>query len=411
MPIKSWSKQSGEVQGVMSYPAWQNRAPMAFGFPEPLSSAQFMLIKPDKRPLPDPLYMEHGTSLSFTEVGMRQQPSIVRIGQNTYRGCIEQFCGTAPGLDLPDPTSRAVHNLLKSINESSVNVLAMLGEGPETVAMLSKIVRYMIGFKKNLPRTISSWFSSYNYRTIEGLRVLDSNGRRFYRKGRRWVPLAPGTPLVNIHGLPSDFPKDAASALLTFDYGIRPMISDFFQLAQVLSENLGQQRLYSTGKAREASRDSVTSENGPFGSSLPFKVERYSETKVKVISQWWVTDPQRHMLSALGITNPIAAGWELIPFSHVVDLIVPIGNWLQSLDTLNGITGYGQVCVYRYKAQIFEPVKGSGFLTKYHIEKSRGNPELLKVLLGGNVGMPAVKPSQSIRSLTDQIATLRVLRP
>jgi hypothetical protein len=41
-------------------------------------------------------------------------------------------------------------------------------------------------------------------------------------------------------------------------------------------------------------------------------------------------------LASLGITNPLLVAWELVPFSFVVDWFLPIGNYLESLDSLLG---------------------------------------------------------------------------
>lgn len=43
-------------------------------------------------------------------------------------------------------------------------------------------------------------------------------------------------------------------------------------------------------------------------------------------------------LSALGITNPLFVGWELVPYSFVIDWFLPIGTFLDSLDAM---LGYG----------------------------------------------------------------------
>jgi hypothetical protein len=293
-----------------------------------------------------------------------------------------------------------------------VNVLAMLGEGPETVVMLSKIVKYAIGFKKNLPKTLSRAFATHRTKSLTGQIVVDRDGRKllFNHKKKRFYPAPPGMAevLIERNGTMS---KDLASMLLTFDYGIRPLIGDLFNLAQVLSDNLGTQKMYAKGTSKDQDRDTVFAENGPWGSSRPFSVERFSEKRIKIIAEYWITDPQMHMLSALGITNPVAAGWELIPFSHVVDLVVPFGGWLQSLDSLTGIDGWGQICARTYQSNTYEPVKGSGYSRQYHEERRRDQPTRLINIRGVTLGLPDVKPSQSVRSLMDQIATLRVLRP
>jgi hypothetical protein len=43
----------------------------------------------------------------------------------------------------------------------------------------------------------------------------------------------------------------------------------------------------------------------------------------------------------LGLTNPLAIAWELVPFSFVLDWLVPVGTWLQSLDATLGVKFVG----------------------------------------------------------------------
>jgi len=51
-----------------------------------------------------------------------------------------------------------------------------------------------------------------------------------------------------------------------------------------------------------------------------------------------------HLETRLGITNPMNLAWELLPYSFVIDWLIPIGDWLNSLDAGIGLTDiYGTV--------------------------------------------------------------------
>jgi hypothetical protein len=41
-------------------------------------------------------------------------------------------------------------------------------------------------------------------------------------------------------------------------------------------------------------------------------------------------------LSSLGLTNPALLAWELLPYSFVLDWLLPVGDWLSCLDAANG---------------------------------------------------------------------------
>jgi hypothetical protein len=42
-------------------------------------------------------------------------------------------------------------------------------------------------------------------------------------------------------------------------------------------------------------------------------------------------------MSQSGFTNPVSLAWELLPFSFVVDWFLPIGPYLESLDSWGGL--------------------------------------------------------------------------
>lgn len=57
---------------------------------------------------------------------------------------------------------------------------------------------------------------------------------------------------------------------------------------------------------------------------------------------WFDVDaPQLKRAAQLGLTNPTEILWELAPFSFVLDWILPIGDWLKSLDSGFGVTFKG----------------------------------------------------------------------
>jgi hypothetical protein len=55
-------------------------------------------------------------------------------------------------------------------------------------------------------------------------------------------------------------------------------------------------------------------------------------------------------VSALGLTNPALVGWELVPFSFVVDWFTPIGSWLESLTAFEGYNVVAKSLSYTYSS-------------------------------------------------------------
>ena len=57
-----------------------------------------------------------------------------------------------------------------------------------------------------------------------------------------------------------------------------------------------------------------------------------SEESCKVSFTYDVPNTFLREFSTLGLTNPAVVAWELVPYSFVLDWLVPIGSWLDLLD-------------------------------------------------------------------------------
>lgn len=56
---------------------------------------------------------------------------------------------------------------------------------------------------------------------------------------------------------------------------------------------------------------------------------------------WEVSNSAYRTFNRLGLTNLLEIGWELIPFSFVIDWVAPIGDYLGSLSAGWGLTFKG----------------------------------------------------------------------
>jgi len=121
-------------------------------------------------------------------------------------------------------------------------------------------------------------------------------------------------------------------------YGWMPLIQDLHGAAQELEAALQrpQYRKINT-KTKVEDRQKYT---------IYIDVPR--RTRTDFDAQWNVSAKviaycKQESLAAcrLGLTNPINLVWELIPYSFVLDWIIPIGNWLNSLDA-----GVGLIEIY-----------------------------------------------------------------
>lgn len=131
----------------------------------------------------------------------------------------------------------------------------------------------------------------------------------------------------------------AASNYLEYVYGLRPLMSDVHTLHQMLKRHSsGDLMLKATGSS---SRDG-SGYTGPFGpfSYTSVKVRSSKFTRKTRCTLWARIDPNHQGLRAanqLGLVNPLALAWELVPYSFVVDWFIPVGPVLYALSAKAGL--------------------------------------------------------------------------
>jgi hypothetical protein len=123
--------------------------------------------------------------------------------------------------------------------------------------------------------------------------------------------------------------KDLANAWLEFQYGVKPLASDMFSaLEELESANVPKPVV-------EAKLSFSRHWDVPYTFVYTPTRMRYfiagkvkAKARVELDTTFWDNFLARH-----GMLNIAALGWELIPFSFVVDWWVNVGEVLQSLDS------------------------------------------------------------------------------
>lgn len=135
---------------------------------------------------------------------------------------------------------------------------------------------------------------------------------------------------------------NAPKKWLELQYGWKPLLSDVFGACDALTK-------------RPKSDWIVTAKASSKASGLVVKV--FDQFDAGTVTCSWNHSvlvridvlPENELaiaLSSSGITNPLLVGWELVPFSFVVDWFLPIGGWLEGLDALLGYQVYGYSSSY-----------------------------------------------------------------
>lgn len=124
-------------------------------------------------------------------------------------------------------------------------------------------------------------------------------------------------------------PRDAAGLFLEWHFGWEPLIKDIYTACDILQNDVEPKLVVGKASANGFVRKAIA----PFTWSQNMSIK----CSVKMQAQVSVSNPNLHRASQLGLTNPAAVAWELIPFSFLVDWFIPVGNFLNSWSDLHGL--------------------------------------------------------------------------
>lgn len=127
---------------------------------------------------------------------------------------------------------------------------------------------------------------------------------------------------------PSHFGKSAASSWLELQYGWKPLLNDIDDAARFLAH---QQYAHRTKVFRVTHRKDI----GPPVSSSPANYTMVGDGYMLKTIIARVTKVDVPQLS--GLTDIRSIVWEKTPWSFVVDWVVPIGSYLEALNTISSL--------------------------------------------------------------------------
>lgn len=128
--------------------------------------------------------------------------------------------------------------------------------------------------------------------------------------------------------------KYSANKWLQYQFGIAPMVSDLFGTVEELAVRINEGfPIYNRAIAVDRAHASGFRKDTLY----PHQYTTYYTRSVRAKSRHIVTDASLKRLTQLGMTNPAIVAWELIPYSFVIDQVLGIGKYLDSLDALAGV--------------------------------------------------------------------------
>jgi len=235
-------------------------------------------------------------------------------------------------VDSRDLAHRLVQNkLIQKARNIEIDLGVALGEYRETAEFIASAMRKTAGMMRALKRGNLS----------EALTILRSHNKSSNLRGVSNINPRKSRQSGDIRRV-----LDAASETqLSTSFALTPLINDVSDAVTILENQLKN----GTGKNHTV-RASVEGEhsfsddwtNGYTSRSFTCDFSYRASGKIN----YGVGNPVFATLESVGFTNPLSIGWELVPFSFVVDWFVPVGAFIENvfppsgLDFIDGYTYY-----------------------------------------------------------------------
>jgi hypothetical protein len=190
--------------------------------------------------------------------------------------------------------------------------------------------------KANLGVTLAKYRELCILFSAFGGQVLKSAAeiQRLDRRRRRALLLNKAT---SFHPLARAAFKGASALYLGYMFGLRQFVADFKAVSDALRRRFDDP-IYQHVYFRKHLWDEVV-KTGSAGSNEEWRATVTSVDDWKVRARFRVF-PNEQVLAQMGATNPIAVAYDYIPFSFVLNWMIPIGKYLAALDALEGIADF-----------------------------------------------------------------------
>lgn len=181
-------------------------------------------------------------------------------------------------------------------------------------------------------------------RTANMIGGLVSNVSRalIYIRRRNWTAAA---NVLGISRKQLGSGRSLANGYLQFKYGWRPLLSEIRGLHELLIRQLEPALLVKERRTLKEVFDITINDVDP-----SYKQELITE-RCEVIGTLQrdhvvmltgqLTDAYLRTINQAGLSSPVSIAWELVPFSFVIDWLIPIGNVLEALEASRGLSFVG----------------------------------------------------------------------
>ncbi len=201
--------------------------------------------------------------------------------------------------------------------------------------------------------------------------------------------------------------KAISGALLSYQYGWRPLMSDIHAGVQLLNGRLNKPLILRAAREVKTNFDEQFPSNW---TTAVYNVRLNTNVVNKTILYAVITDSFVHTAQQYGTQDPLGLAWDLIPYSFVVDWAMPIGNVLGALASIRGLTFLDGVTIQRMegKGQFSRKFGTTGY---YPLVEQRVAYELFKTVRTKLTAFPTpmtyFKSPFSHQHVVDVLALLR----
>lgn len=215
-------------------------------------------------------------------------------------------------------------DLIRKAQGSDFDVPTFIGEGRETVKMIASTARTIASAYRDLRR--GNLIGALGSLGIQG---TSSQRRRYYRE----------------YGV--DPTKAAANAWLAYTYGWKPLVQSVHDAAETLADEVNKpDRTELRVRSSKGIQYELNDTNHLAMASPQVRCTSQATVRESVRGIWRFKPTSLDSWGSFGLLNPALVAWELLPFSFVVDWFLPVGRYLEGLDTslrfdhLGGTIGY-----------------------------------------------------------------------
>lgn len=252
------------------------------------------------------------------------------------------------------------------------DLATFLGEGRESLRTITESSTRI--YKAIRAARKGNWLKAWN----------SLRGTRTAKKVPHYVRIEPGKNRKNF-----------ADNWLQLQYGWMPLLNDIFDAAKHLAYT--QNRDFTREYRMRHMKGWAGEEKFSPGSTQSFG----GSASIKVTWRARITAIDQAMI--LGLSDPRATAWELVPFSFIVDWFIPLGNYLDALKMRNAISG---TYLYSWKRETVTTVYRLSAPPPSELENTYYN--VTDIGAGRRIGSALPKPQlPTVKTLADSFSLKR----